>query len=204
MQPSARDLDLRQRHGVETPEHVDVHFELAGVGSRLAAALLDLLLMLLALVILAMAFDAVVGQTGRAVRGWLAALMWLLVFLLVWGYFTLFEALNGGRTPGKQALGIRVVMDTGRPITPAAAVIRNLVRILDTYFVPPLLPALLTIFLHRTRQGRSSFVIVQRIGRWGRRCRLERRRNRLTSQSRQGRPSSRSRSSGCWTGSWDG
>ncbi len=152
MQPSARDLDLRQRHGVETPEHVDVHFELAGVGSRLAAALLDLLLMLLALVILAMAFDSVVGQTGRAVRGWLAALMWLLVFLLVWGYFTLFEALNGGRTPGKQALGIRVVMDTGRPITPAAAVIRNLVRILDTYFVPPLLPALLTIFLHRSNK----------------------------------------------------
>ena len=152
MQPSARDLDLRQRHGVETPEHVDVHFELAGIGSRLAAALLDLLLMLLALLILALVFDAVVGQTGKTVRGWLAALMLLLVFFLVWGYFTLFEALNGGRTPGKQALGIRVVMDTGRPITPAAAVVRNLVRILDTYFVPPLLPALLTIFLHRSNK----------------------------------------------------
>ena len=152
MQPSARDLDLRQRHGVETPEHVDVHFELAGIGSRLAAALLDLLLMLLALLILALVFDAVVGQTGKTVRGWLAALMLLLVFCLVWGYFTLFEALNGGRTPGKQALGIRVVMDTGRPITPAAAVVRNLVRILDTYFVPPLLPALLTIFLHRSNK----------------------------------------------------
>jgi len=150
--PSARDLDLRQRHGVETPEHVDVHFELAGIGSRLAAALLDLLLMLLALLILALVFDAVVGQTGKTVRGWLAALMLLLVFFVVWGYFTLFEALNGGRTPGKQALGIRVVMDTGRPITPAAAVVRNLVRILDTYFVPPLLPALLTIFLHRSNK----------------------------------------------------
>jgi len=150
--PSARDLDLRQRHGVETPEHVDVHFELAGIGSRLAAALLDLLLMLLALLILALVFDAVVEQTGKTARGWLAALMLLLVFFVVWGYFTLFEALNGGRTPGKQALGIRVVMDTGRPITPAAAVVRNLVRILDTYFVPPLLPALLTIFLHRSNK----------------------------------------------------
>ncbi|OLB50965.1 MAG: hypothetical protein AUI08_04265 [Gemmatimonadetes bacterium 13_2_20CM_2_65_7] len=104
MQPSARDLDLRQRHGVETPEHVDVHFELAGIGSRLAAALLDLLFMLLALLMLALVFDAVVGQTGKTARGWLAALMLLLVFFLVWGYFTLFEALNGGRTPGKQAL----------------------------------------------------------------------------------------------------
>src|SRR6266571_5163097 len=56
------------------------------------------------------------------------------------------------RSSGRQALGIRVVMDTGRPITPAAAVVRNLVRILDTYFVPPLLPALLTIFLHRSNK----------------------------------------------------
>jgi len=41
MAASARDLDLRQHHGVETPEHVDVRFELAGVGSRMAAGLLD-------------------------------------------------------------------------------------------------------------------------------------------------------------------
>src|SRR5437870_1312103 len=39
MTASARDLDLRQHHGVETPEHVDVRFELAGVGSRVAAGL---------------------------------------------------------------------------------------------------------------------------------------------------------------------
>jgi len=37
MPPSARDLDLRQHHGVETPEHVDVQFELAGVGVARAA-----------------------------------------------------------------------------------------------------------------------------------------------------------------------
>src|SRR5712675_1422438 len=121
MAAPARDLDLRQHHGVETPEHVDVHFELAGVGSRMAAGLLDLLVLFLSL---------------------------LLMFSVVWGYFTLFEALNGGRTPGKQLLGIRVVMDTGRSITPPAALIRNLVRLLDCYFPIPFAPALVTMFLH--------------------------------------------------------
>src|SRR5436309_3045748 len=100
--------------------------------------------MLLALLILALVFDAVVEQTGKTARGWLAALMLLLVFFVVWGYFTLFEALNGGRTPGKQALGIRVVMDTGRPITAQAAVVRKLVRFIDCYF-PELLFALVLL-----------------------------------------------------------
>jgi uncharacterized membrane protein SpoIIM required for sporulation/uncharacterized RDD family membrane protein YckC len=150
MTPSARDLDLRQHHGVETPEHVDVRFELAGVGSRMAAGLLDLLFLFLGLLLLLMGWLAIVGWvlSDALARGWLTAVMFLLGFVLVWGYFTLFEALNGGRTPGKQSLGIRVVMDTGRAITPSAAVIRNLARFIDCYFPIPFAPALLTMFLH--------------------------------------------------------
>ena len=151
MPTSARDLDLRQHHGVETPEHVDVRFELAGVGSRLAAGLLDVMLLGLGLFLLVLGWGAIGGGilSGHALaEGWLSALMILLVFLLIWGYFALFEALNGGRTPGKQALGIRVVMDTGRSVTPTAAVIRNLIRPLDCYVPIPVAPALLTIFFH--------------------------------------------------------
>lgn len=152
MQPSARDLDLRQHHGVETPEHVDVRFELGGVGSRMAAALLDLFLVWVGSIVLFFVFAAVMGGAwlgpGGNVRGWVAALFVLLSFLWFWGYFTLFEALNGGRTPGKQALGIRVVMDTGRSITPTAAVVRNLLRLVDCYFPVPVVPALVTMFFH--------------------------------------------------------
>src|SRR6266446_4892564 len=150
MPPSARDLDLRQHHGVETPEHVDVQFELAGVGSRLAAGLLDLLLLGLSLLALWFGGAAILGDLlpkGMA-RSWLSAVMILLTFCFLWGYFTLFEALNGGRTPGKQALGIRVMMDTGRSITPSAAVVRNLVRFIDCYFPVPFAPALISMFLH--------------------------------------------------------
>ncbi len=150
MAASARDLDLRQHHGVETPEHVDVQFELAGVGSRMAAGLLDVLFLVLALLVVVIGGGAI-GDTlasGSVARSWLSAVMILLSFCFVWGYFTLFEALNGGRTPGKQALGIRVVMDTGRSITPQAAVVRNLVRFIDCYAPIPVAPALLSMFLH--------------------------------------------------------
>jgi uncharacterized membrane protein SpoIIM required for sporulation/uncharacterized RDD family membrane protein YckC len=151
MAASARDLDLRQHHGVETPEHVDVHFELAGVGSRIAAALLDLTLQVIGLFALWLLAAAVTGflvTSSRMARSWISAVMILLTFCFAWGYFALFEALNGGRTPGKQALGIRVVMDTGRAITPIAAVVRNLVRLIDCYFPLGFLPALVSMFLH--------------------------------------------------------
>lgn len=151
MAVSARDLDLREHHGVETPEHVEVQFELAGVGSRVAAGLIDLIMQTVSLLVLGLVGNAVLGdvfsERGMA-RGWFGAAMILLTFCLLWGYFTLFEALNGGRTPGKQALGIRVVMDTGRSITPTAAVVRNLVRLIDCYFPVPLLPAVVSMFFH--------------------------------------------------------
>src|SRR6266513_2258903 len=132
MAASARDLDLRQHHGVETPEHVDVQFELAGVGSRMAAGLLDLLLLFILLMVLWIGGGAVVAgvSTPRGTAaGWLTAVVILISFFGTWGYFTLFEALNGGRTPGKHLLG-------------------NLVRFIDCYFPMPFVPALATMFLH--------------------------------------------------------
>jgi len=123
----------------------------------MAAALLDLFIVWVGLLVLIFVYSTVVGggwgPDSGAFRGWLGALFILLVFVLFWGYFTLFEALNGGRTPGKQALGIRVVMDTGRSITPGAAVIRNLVRLLDCYFPAlPFAPALVMMFFQRSNQ----------------------------------------------------
>ena len=172
MARSARDLDLRQHHGVETPEHVAVHFELAGVGSRMAAGLIDLLLWGTGVIFLIVALVAIGAFSSGVIRGWLAALMILLLVTFVFGYFTLFEALNGGRTPGKQALGIRAVMDTGRSLTPGAAVVRNLVRMVDCYFPIPFGPALLTIFLHPSNKrpgdmAAGTIVVRDRPTEWG-------------------------------------
>jgi uncharacterized membrane protein SpoIIM required for sporulation/uncharacterized RDD family membrane protein YckC len=153
--PSARDLsplDLRQHHGVETPEHVEVRLELAGVGSRMAAAVLDTIIIYLSLLAITLIWGRVGGLFGSA-GSWFLAFLLLLVYGIVWGYFAAFEAWNGGRTLGKQALGIRVVMDTGQRLTTGAAVVRNLVRLLDCYFpFLPVLPAMLLMFLNKSNK----------------------------------------------------
>ena len=155
MTPSARDLsplDLRQHHGVETPEHVEVRLELAGVGSRMAAAVLDTIIIYLSLLAITLIWGRVGGLFGSA-GSWFLAFLLLLVYGIVWGYFAAFEAWNGGRTLGKQALGIRVVMDTGQRLTTGAAVVRNLVRLLDCYFpFLPVLPAMLLMFLNKSNK----------------------------------------------------
>lgn len=150
-------LDLRERHGIETPEHVDVHLELAGVGSRAAAFALDFLLLTVGLMLLSLTF-AGIGAGSRTTQGesWANAVMILLLAFAVPGYFILFEGLNGGRTLGKQALGIRVVMDTGRAITFTAAVVRNLVRILDCFLFAGI-PAVLFAFLNKSHKRPGDF-----------------------------------------------
>src|SRR5256885_6419242 len=122
-----------RRLAIETPEHLVLELELAGVGSRIAAAACDALLLGVLYVGLGLAL-AVLLTRRESPDAWstlVAVLAVLALFLLFWCYFLLFEALNHGRTPGKRLMGIRVVMDTGHPITFAAAAVRNLIRVVD-------------------------------------------------------------------------
>ena len=52
-------------------------------------------------------------------------------FTVYYGYYAIFEAIWNGQTPGKRLLRIRVIKETGRPITPVESVARNLLRIVD-------------------------------------------------------------------------
>src|SRR5256712_9888367 len=131
-------MDLRQQLGVETPEHVEVHLELAGVGSRTAAAFFDTVLLNLGVILIVVVARTIGTRLSGAVEGWLMAALVLLYYFAVLGYFVLFEALNGGRTPGKQALGIRGVMATGHPVPPPPPGGPHGVRLPDCFF--PLLP----------------------------------------------------------------
>jgi uncharacterized RDD family membrane protein YckC/uncharacterized membrane protein SpoIIM required for sporulation len=143
--------DYRQHLEVETPEHVMLDLEIAGVGSRLLAALVDTGILLgvaaagglLAAVLTS--YDAL--PRSPAGRAWLAALLIGAAFALWNGYFMLFEGLRGGQTPGKRLVGIRVVRDTGHPVTPGAAALRNLLRIADA-LPPPYLLGLALIAFH--------------------------------------------------------
>ncbi len=131
---------MDERMTIRTPEHVELRLLLAGAGNRFLALLLDLMLQALLFVgifagagvalwagrsFLADATERVLEQFGV----WLVAAFVFLLFLVQWGYFTLFETLWAGQTPGKRLVKIRVVREDGRPIGFAEAAIRNLLRV---------------------------------------------------------------------------
>jgi RDD family len=62
---------------------------------------------------------------------WGGAVLILFYFLLYFGYYAFFEIWWNGQTPGKRKVGIRVIKDSGRPLTPAESIGRNLMRIVD-------------------------------------------------------------------------
>src|SRR3989442_844473 len=124
-----------RRLGIETPEHLVLELELAGLGSRMAATVCDAGLLVVAFVLLGVAIQLLPTPTGGDAEGpWstLAAIgLGVTVFLLLRGYFLLVEALNDRRNPRQRLIGLRVVMHTGHPLTFTAAAVRNLVRIVD-------------------------------------------------------------------------
>lgn len=122
--------DFRQHLELETPEHVMLDYEIAGIGSRTLAAILDWILVFILLSIAVIALATTVGVLQGRARMLLA--IWIVVlFGVFWGYFALFEGLRQGQTPGKRALGIRVIRDTGHGVTFAEAAARNLLLLID-------------------------------------------------------------------------
>ncbi|HLY60352.1 MAG TPA: RDD family protein [Terriglobia bacterium] len=120
---------------IETPEQIHLEFPLAGVGSRFLALALDMLIqasiisvMVIIAVVLSSLFLINFGSQGT----WVLALLILGGFLVQLGYFAIFEAVWNGQTPGKRLTHLRVIEDTGRPITVYASVARNLLRIVDS------------------------------------------------------------------------
>lgn len=119
---------------IETPEQTSLDFAIAGIGSRFLALALDTLIQILVGFIVGfgggMIITAVAAAAPRSAVWGLAVLV-LFFFLLYFGYFAFFEIIWNGQTPGKRKAGIRVIKDSGRPLTVAESIARNLLRIVD-------------------------------------------------------------------------
>ncbi|HUK82200.1 MAG TPA: RDD family protein [Verrucomicrobiae bacterium] len=126
---------------VDTPEQVQLHLELAGLGTRSIAFILDALVrygLLVSLVVAVMlifglglnwSFDSLAPSVGARV---LIIGLILVYFAVEWAYFAVFEWLWNGQTPGKRAVHIRVLKDGGGPISFLDAALRNLLRPIDS------------------------------------------------------------------------
>jgi uncharacterized RDD family membrane protein YckC len=114
-------------HEVITSEKVPFTYRIAGPGSRMLAALADagvILVLLLAGVLVGMVLDLARPGLGSGI-------LFLWLFLLLFGYFLLFEWLWLGQTPGKRLLGIRVIQWQGTSVTFSQAAVRNFLRVVD-------------------------------------------------------------------------
>jgi len=138
-----------------TPENIEVSYELAGIGSRFVAAVIDHAIQLG--VLIALAFGSLYLLSGGAMLRrtalaslplWFEAGLILATFLVLFGYHTFYELRWGGQTPGKRIARLRVVRDGGYPIDFYSSLVRNLVRIVDI-LPPPYGAGLISVFCSR-------------------------------------------------------
>jgi uncharacterized RDD family membrane protein YckC len=116
-------------HEIRTADNVGIAYDAAGLASRSLALVLDLLIQM---VLVVAALLLAVAVAGSGIPGTLATVLLVALPLLVLvGYFVVAETVTAGRTPGKRALGLRVIrLDGGAPGLPEALV-RNILRLVD-------------------------------------------------------------------------
>jgi uncharacterized RDD family membrane protein YckC len=131
---AAEERGFADQLSIDTPEQVELEFAVAGIGSRFVAVLLDHLIQIgfyfIFLIAGAILFGAIANRINLLGK-WVLAAFIAVNFLLIWGYYTLFEAFWHGQTPGKHIMKLRVIKDSGRQITLFEAMSRNLLRIVD-------------------------------------------------------------------------
>lgn len=118
------------RTGIVTPDAVGLDLQIATLGSRGAAYLLDVSILLVVLFLLLIS-QALLGAAGFVPGWWGIAVLLLLAFTWQFGYPIGFEVLARGRTPGKAAMGLRVVTVEGAPVGLRHAVVRASVGLLE-------------------------------------------------------------------------
>jgi len=120
---------------IETPELTSLEYSLAGIGSRFLALAIDTLIQIGTMLLVSLPLLLLAGGLNELTGGgasWVMAVWILALFLVQYGYFALFETLWHGQTPGKRAMKLRVIKDSGRPIDVYEALVRNLLRIVDS------------------------------------------------------------------------
>ncbi|WP_062104936.1 RDD family protein [Bacillus niameyensis] len=126
----------KEQVGIKTPEYISLQFQLAGLGSRAVAYIIDNLIMTfinMFLIIIAVLLFVASPELEAMLEAnsYIIAILLIGLFLINWGYFFVLEFYWGGKTIGKKIMGIRVIQENGHSITLLSSLIRNLLRIID-------------------------------------------------------------------------
>jgi len=155
MSASTSTWDARKTE-LELPEEIDLQVDLANVGSRTLAILVDislggLVLFIVYALTMLLAHNLADDWLTRLSSNALKTLLILLIFGFQWCYFNLFEWMWNGQTPGKRLMHLRVIKVDGSPVSGIDVLLRNLSRPIDT-LGPMGLIGLLMIFVSRKAQ----------------------------------------------------
>lgn len=123
-----QDREVNTALKVETPENVILEYQLAGPSVRFAAFVIDFLVRMAVLfaigVFLACAGISVLG-------GGSLGLFFIAFFVVDWFYYVANEWYFRGKSVGKHAMGIRVIQQSGYPISFFSSCLRNILRAAD-------------------------------------------------------------------------
>jgi uncharacterized RDD family membrane protein YckC len=153
---------------VVTGEAVVLDVPCARFPSRVLALAIDLAIQLTVVVILLVIVG--LGAADKVIdKAAVQAVVVTIIVLTVVGYPIIWETTTRGRSPGKFALGLRVVSDDGGPERFRQALVRGLATIVDFWLVPFIgVPALISSLL--SDKGKrlgdifaGTFVIQQRL-----------------------------------------
>jgi uncharacterized RDD family membrane protein YckC len=116
---------------VSTSDNVGIGYDVAGLGSRTIAQIIDTLIVGVVILAVSVGLAGATGA-GSSANAAVAALAIGGVALLVYvGYFTVCEMVTGGRTPGKSAGHLQVLDISGGAATAGQLFIRNVARLVD-------------------------------------------------------------------------
>lgn len=149
---------------VVTPEAVQLTPDVAGLGSRMIATIIDSLIQVALGVGITFLFLAIPAADFDSPGTLVTVLYALSLFLVIWGYFPLFEGLWKGRTPGKRLQRLRVIQVNGQPLTLGPLLVRNLLRLIDflpAYYALGALTMLLTSKSQRLGDLAAGTIVIR-------------------------------------------
>lgn len=153
---------------IATPEGVEMHLTLAGPASRFVSAIVDILIQIALLICVSIVLS--LAGSGLGVGSGVALLVWaVLSFAVITFYDVFFEVFQSGRTPGKRLNGLRVVRDSGHPVTFLTSAVRNVIRPID--FLPSVYLLGAIVILSTRKNQRigdviaGTLVVRERLGR---------------------------------------
>ena len=132
---------------ITTPDNIEIEYRLAGAGSRLAAVMVDFIVVFIMLIILVLFLGAPTG-------GWLGGGLLIAYFVVIFGYFIIAEQITKGQSVGKKLFGLRVIRENGLAVGLTQSVVRNLFR----YFVDILGIGVICVFFSKKNKRIGDMV----------------------------------------------